>query len=110
MLQSPCLENHMKTIVIDQSLCTRSSFEHKCLNNIKQIYQHAGKFDDQQNLKDVLDVAMVSTLEVVTDKSPSFPMTSTPVKKPSARKSLCFFTNVFDIKQKTAKHCNGGAK
>ena len=81
MLQSPCLEDNMKTIGIDQSLCKKSSFEHKCLNNIKKFYQHAGKCDDQQNLKDILDAAMVSTPEGVTYDSPNVPMTSTPVKK-----------------------------
>ena len=30
-------------------------------------------------------------------------MTSTPVKKPGARKSLCLFTNILDVKPKTAK-------
>ena len=40
-----------------------SSFEHKCLNNIKKIYQHAGKCDDQQTLKDIIDADMVSTPE-----------------------------------------------
>ena len=60
MLQSPRLEDHMKTIGIDQSLSNMFSFEHKYLNNIK-IYQHAGKCDDQQNLKDILDAAIVST-------------------------------------------------
>ena len=30
-------------------------------------------------------------------------MTSTPAKKPSARKSLCLFTNILDVKPKTAK-------
>ena len=44
MLQSPHLEYHINTIGIDQSLCTRSSFEHKFLNNIKNIYQHANKY------------------------------------------------------------------
>ena len=79
----------MKTISIDRSLCNRSSFEHKFLNNIKKIYQYAGKCDDQQNLKDIIDDDMVSTPEGVTDNIPNMPMTSTPVKKPSARKSLC---------------------
>ena len=51
----------MKTIRIDQSLCYRYSFEHKCLNNIKKIYQHACKCDDKENLKDILDDDMVST-------------------------------------------------
>ena len=32
-------------------------------------------------------------------------MKSTPVKKPSARKSLCLFTNILDVKPKTAKRC-----
>ena len=51
----------MKTIGIDQSF-TRSSFEHRYMNNIKKIYQHAGKCDDQQNLKDIIDAAIISTL------------------------------------------------
>ena len=67
MLQSPRIEDHMKAIVIDQSLCNRYSFEHKCLNNIEKIYQHAGRCDDQKNLKDILDAAMVSTPEEFTD-------------------------------------------
>ena len=37
MLQSPHLEDNMKTIGIDQSLINRPSDEHKCLNNIKKI-------------------------------------------------------------------------
>ena len=86
MLQSSRLEDHMNTIGIDQSLFTRSSFEHRCMNNIKNIYQHAGKCDDQQNIKDIIDAAMVSTREGFTEDSPNVPMASTPPKKPSARK------------------------
>ena len=73
------------------------------MNNIKKIYQHAGKCDDQQNLKDILYAAMMSTPEGVTDNSPNVHMTSTLVNKPSARKLLCLFTNILDVKQKTAK-------
>ena len=80
MLQSPRLEDHMKTIGIDQSLCNRSSFEHKYLDHIKKIYQYVGKFDKQQNPKDILDADMVSTTEDVIYESPSLPMKSTPVK------------------------------
>ena len=90
----------METIVIDQSLYTRSSFEHRCMNSIKKIYQHAGKCDDQKNLKDILDTAMVSNPEGVTDNSPNVHMTSTLVNKPSDRKSLCLFTNILDVKKK----------
>ena len=92
MLQSSRLEDHMKTIGIDQSSFTRTSFEHRSMNNIKKIYQHTGKCYDQQNLKDIIDAAIISTPEGVTDNSPNVHMTSTPIKKPSARKSLCLFT------------------
>ena len=97
-------QDHMKTIVIDQSSFARSSFEHRCMNNIKKrLYQRAGKCDDQQNLKDIIDAAVLSTPEGVTDNSPNVHMTSKPVKKPSARKSLCLFTNILDVKPTTAK-------
>ena len=61
MLQLSRLEDHMETIGIDQSSFTRSSFEHICMKNIKKIYQHAGKCDDQQNLKDILKATILST-------------------------------------------------
>ena len=93
----------MKTIGIDQSSFARSSFEHRCMNNIKKIYQHAGKCDDQHNLKDIIDAAILSTPEGFTDNSPNVHMTSIPVKKPSARKSLSLFTNILAVKPTTAK-------
>ena len=73
------------------------------MNNTKNIYQHAAKCDDQQNLKDIIDAAILSNPEGVTDNSPNVHMTSTPVKKPSARKSLCLFTNILSVKPTTAK-------
>ena len=42
--------------------------------------QHAGKCDDQQNLKDILDAAMVSTPEEITDSSLSLRKTPKTVK------------------------------
>ena len=69
----------MKTIGIDQSSIARSSFEHRCMNNIKKIYQHAGKCDDQQNLKHIIYAAILSTPEGVTDTSPNVHMESKPV-------------------------------
>ena len=59
--------------------------------------------DDQQNLKDIIDAAILSTPEGVTDNSTNVHMTSKPVKKPSARKSLWLFTNILDVKPTTAK-------
>ena len=76
----------MKNIGIDQSVRNTDYFEHNFFNNIKNIYQHASKFDDQQNFKDILQAAIVSTLEEITDDSPSLPMIQTTVKKPSAGK------------------------
>ena len=69
----------------------------------KNIYQHAGKCDNQQNLKDILDADMVSTPEEVTYNITNVPMTSTPVKKPSSMKSLCLLTDIFDVKRKNSK-------
>ena len=37
-------------------------------------------------------------------------MTSTPVKKPSAIKLLCLFTNILDVKKKTATRKVGADK
>ena len=83
MLQLSLIEDHMNTIGIDQSSFTRSSFEHRCMNKIKKIYQHAGKCDDQQNLKGNIEAALLSTPEVFTDNIPNVHMPSTSVKRPS---------------------------
>ena len=71
------------------------------------IYKQAVKCDYQQQFKHILEEAMVSTPEGFTDKSPISTMTSTPVKKPSARKSLCLFTNILDVKKNCYPSCWG---
>ena len=43
---------------------------------------------------------MVSSPKVFTNNSTISPTTPTPVNKPSARKSLCLFTNILDAKRK----------
>ena len=53
---------------------------------------------------------MVSPPEGVTDDIPSLPMTQTTFKKPSASKSLCLFTKIFDVRPKTAKRRVGAEK
>ena len=80
------------------------------MNNIKNMYQHAGKCDYQQNIKDIIDAAILSTPEGVTDNSPNAHLSSSPVNKPSARKSLCPFTNILNVKNKIAKRRIGAAK
>ena len=42
---------------------------------------------------------MVSIPGGLTDDIPISPMISTPVKKPYARKPLCIFTNILDVKK-----------
>ena len=43
---------------------------------------------------------MVYTPEGFTNDSPISSMKSKPFKKPNARKSLCLFTNILDVKRK----------
>ena len=80
------------------------------MNNIKKMYQHAGKCDDQQNLKYIIYAAILSTPEGFKYNIPNVHMTSTPVKKPSARKPLCLFTNVLSVKPTTSKRRFAAAK
>ena len=97
MLQSPRIKYHAQTICIDQSLSNNALYEHKFLQNINNLYKHAGKYYDQQQFKYIPESDMVSTPEGFTDDSPISPMTSTPVKKPCAKKSLCLFTKILDV-------------
>ena len=52
------------------------------------MIQKYGKCDNQQQFKDIIEAALVSTSEGFTDNSPISTMASTPAKKPSAKKSL----------------------
>ena len=91
----------METIVIAKSLNNNALFEHKCLQNINKLYKYAGNCYDQQQFKDILDAAMVYSLQVLTDNIPISPMKPIPVKKPSTIKSLCILINILDVKNKT---------
>ena len=110
MLQSTRLKYHVGIIGIDPSLSKNDIFEHKCLQNIKKLYKNSGKCDDQQQFKDILEAAMVSTPEGFTNTSPRSPMTPKPAKRPSTRKSLCLFTNILDVKKKGATRRFGASK
>ena len=48
MLQSPRLKNHVHNIGIYQYLRNNAIYEHKCLGNIKKLYEQSGKCDDQK--------------------------------------------------------------
>ena len=100
-LQSLRLKDQVQTIGIDQYLSNNALYEQKALEKLKK-YKQAGKCDNQKQFKDILEADMVSNPEGFTDESPISPMKSTPVKKPSSRKSLCLFTNILDANKKTA--------
>ena len=68
---------------------------------LSKIYKQAGKCDNQKKFKDIIEASTVSTPELFINENSISPMTSTPVKKLSARKSLCLFTNMLDMKKKT---------
>ena len=84
MLQSPGLKDHAQNIGIDPHLSNNTIYEHKCLQNIKNLYKQSVKCDYQLQFKDILEAAMVSTPEGFTKNSSISPRTSTPVKKRSA--------------------------
>ena len=65
------------TIGINQSLSNNDLYEYKCLQKINKLYKHAGKYDNLQKFKYILEAAMISTPEVFT-------------------------TNILDVKEKTA--------
>ena len=77
MFQSPLLKYHVQTIGIHLSLSNNSIYEHKCLENIKKLYKQAGKCDDQQKFKDIIEAAKFSTPEGFTNNSPISPMKPT---------------------------------
>ena len=60
-------------------------------------------------IKKYFEAAIISTPEGVTSSSPISLIKLSPVIKTSAEKSLCMFTNIFDVK-KTAYRRVGAAK
>ena len=79
-------------------------YEHRCLENIKRLYISTGKYDYQHKYKAILEAEMVYTSERFTDNIPMLLGTSVIFKNPITRKQLCIFTEVLDVKNKTAVH------
>ena len=94
-------EKHMVTIVVDQYLNNSAIYEHRCLENIKELYKSAGKCDDQQQYKAIVEAAKVSTPEVFNYNSPMSPIQYLTLKNPIARKLLCQFLDTLEVKPKT---------
>ena len=76
----------MNTISIDQSFINNAMFVHRFIQSTKKLYKHAGKCDDQQWFKDILEDNMVSTIEGLTKNSPRSSMTTSPFNTPSVIK------------------------
>ena len=55
------------------------------LKTSKKLYKQAGKCDDQQQFKDIIEAAIVSTPEGFTNYSPIYLRKLSPVNKPSAK-------------------------
>ena len=53
----------MGTIGVNQSLSNCVFYEHRCLEKINKLYKYAGKFNDQQQYKAILEAAIVYTPE-----------------------------------------------
>ena len=85
-------------------------YEHRCLENINKLYKSAGKCDDQQKYKVILEAYIVSTPEGLVDNILMDVSTSGTLKNPSARKSRSRFLALLDIIQKNECTQNGSSK
>ena len=77
-------------------LCTNTGV----LKNQK-VNKSAGKCDDKQQYKAMIEAAMIYNTEKFSDISPMSSEQYVPVKQPCARKSLCQFIETLGVKPKT---------
>ena len=87
------MKQHIVTIGVYLSLSNSVFYEHRCLENIKKLYEYDGKCEDQQQYRDIIEAAMVSTPEGFTDYSPISPSQYMTVKKSSAKNHSVNFLN-----------------
>ena len=100
MLQLEQLKEHMVTIGIEKSLRNSAIYEHLYLENIKKLYKHADKCDNQHHYKAIIESITVSAPEIFAVNSPKSPGPSVNVKNSSVRKPHHLFTEVFMSKIK----------
>ena len=110
LLQPKQLKQYIVTIGVYQSSRNSAIYEHRCLENIKNLCKSSGKHDDQQQYKAILEAAMVSTTEIFTDNSPISSTQYGTLKKSSARKPLRQFLELLDVKHGTVLHMFCAAK
>ena len=85
-------------------------YKHIFLENIKKLYTSAGNSDDQLQIKAILEVSVVSNPERLSDSSPISLGPPMNFKNYSARKPLCLFTEVLDVKKKISVRRVGAHK
>ena len=110
LLHSDRLKQHIVTIVIDPLLSNSEMYEHRCMKNINKLYTSSGKCNDQHHYKFIIELAMVSTPDIFTDKGSMSPGPYMDVRNPSAIKLLRLFTEVLDVNNKTSVRRLGSAK
>ena len=99
-LQLYRLKKHKVAIGIYQLLSNSKMYEHICLENINKLYTSAVKFYYQLQYKDIIEAEMVSNPGRFNSNRPMSSRPSVTVRKSSARKLICLFTEVLDEKKK----------
>ena len=93
------IKQHKVTIGVDQLLSNSGIVEHRCLENITNLYKCSGKYNNQQYCKAIIETSMVSNTEGLTDNSQSFGVILMNMKNPSTRNSLSSFSELLDVKK-----------
>ena len=86
VLQSKQTKQYMVSIGVYKSFINSALYGHRCLKNTKNLYKTAGKCDDQNQYKTIIEAAMVSTPEGCTNYSPMTPNPSVCTENTSERK------------------------
>ena len=100
----------MYTVGFNQSLIKSAMYEHRCLENIKNLLKNSGKCEDQQHYKAIIQAWMVSTTEGGSSNSPMSPSQYVTVIYPSAIKPPHQLLEKLDVKHKTAVRIFGASK
>ena len=110
MMQSPQLKYHVQTIGIDQPLRNNAIYEHKCLENINNHTNKLVSVSTSNNSKILLRLLWFLLLK----KSPMtflyLPWYQNQSRNHVLENHCVFFTNILDVKKKTANCWVGDAK
>ena len=90
----------MVTIGVYKLVSNSSLYEDRYLEIIKKLYKSAGKFDNQEQYKAILESSMVSTTEWITYNRTTDVFTLVNMNNPSARNLLGRFLALLDVTQR----------